>query len=102
MKLSEFEKLSTSDADDSDVIVSAVVSASDDEVDESRNLDLLYAKDSTSALPLDDPEDNWPPVSWEVFADWLPFFDLGVPGALSLFFEWWDSAFVIGFVLTDC
>lgn len=90
MRTSEFEKIPTSDTDDASIIVSAVVSASDEEVIESPALDLHCAEDCT--LPLDDPEDNWPPISWEVFADWQPFFDLGLPGALSLFFEWWVSA----------
>lgn len=35
-----------------------------------------------------DPEDNWPPLSVEIFHDWLPFLALGVPGAVSLFIEW--------------
>lgn len=36
----------------------------------------------------DDPEDNWPPLSAEIFHEWLPFLALGVPGAVSLFIEW--------------
>eukprot|EP01035_Chromulina_nebulosa_P023397 gene23397-30322_t len=90
----EFVKIPTSEADDASVLVSAMVSASHEEVIESPALDLHCAEDCS--LPHDDPEDNWPPISWEVFADWQPFFDLGLPGALSLFFEWGSFEMVAG------
>ena len=98
VKSFEFEKIPTSEADDASVLVSAVVSASDEEVIESPALDLHCAEDCS--LPHDDPEDNWPPISWEVFADWQPFFDLGLPGALSLFFEWWVFVTVNAFCVS--
>ena len=75
----EFEKLSTTDIDDAEV--STELKYDDVEFDESNDV-------IDVALPTDNPEDNWPPISWDVFSGWQPFFDLGLPGALSLFFEW--------------
>ena len=77
MRPSKFEKISTSDTEDTKML--AELKCNDFELDES----------SSVALTIDDPEDNWPPISWEIFSDWQPFFDLGLPGALSLFFEWY-------------
>jgi len=39
-----------------------------------------------------DPEDNWPALSLDIFRGWYPFFELGLPGALSLFLEWFYSS----------
>jgi len=36
----------------------------------------------------DDPEDNWPEPSFDLFRDWFLFLSLGVPAAASLFVEW--------------
>ena len=36
-----------------------------------------------------DPEDNWPPWGPEVFQEWGQFLRLGIPGAASLFIEWY-------------
>ena len=44
----------------------------------------------------DNPEDNWPPPSRDIFTDWQPFFMLGVPGAVSLFVEWGSFELVAG------
>jgi hypothetical protein len=44
----------------------------------------------------EDPEDNWPPLSRDVFRDWGSFLSLGIPGAISLFFEWGTFEAVAG------
>jgi hypothetical protein len=43
-----------------------------------------------------DPEDNWPPLSLNLFKDWGTFLQLGVPGALSLMLEWGSYEMVAG------
>lgn len=48
----------------------------------------VAASDRDIAVPETDPEDNWPNLSRNIFLDWGSFLSLGVPGALSLFFEW--------------
>jgi MATE family multidrug resistance protein len=51
---------------------------------------------SKEMLHTDDPEDNWPPLSRHIFRDWGAFLQLGIPGALSLFFEWGSFEAVAG------
>jgi len=41
-------------------------------------------------------EDNWPALSCNIFRDWQPFLALGIPGALSLFFEWGSFESIAG------
>ena len=48
----------------------------------------VAASDKDAAVPESDPEDNWPALSANILYDWKSFLSLGVPGALSLFFEW--------------
>ena len=50
----------------------------------------MYGSTNTYTTPGDfiDPEDNWPALSMDIFRGWYPFFELGLPGALSLFLEW--------------
>jgi multidrug resistance protein, MATE family len=48
----------------------------------------VAASDRDVAVPETDSEDNWPILSRNIFLDWGSFLSLGVPGALSLFFEW--------------
>jgi Na+-driven multidrug efflux pump len=42
---------------------------------------------ATAAI-VDDPDDNWPPLSRDVLRGWSSFFKLGAPSAASLVLEW--------------
>lgn len=64
---------------------------SDDEEDNSRDIDELIAspkKLSAEKNNAEDPEDNWPSFSRAIFEDWETFLHLACPGAASLFMEW--------------
>eukprot|EP00607_Mallomonas_marina_P008797 CAMPEP_0182418716 /NCGR_PEP_ID=MMETSP1167-20130531/3085_1 /TAXON_ID=2988 /ORGANISM="Mallomonas Sp, Strain CCMP3275" /LENGTH=522 /DNA_ID=CAMNT_0024593049 /DNA_START=341 /DNA_END=1909 /DNA_ORIENTATION=+ len=51
--------------------------------------DSVQDKDATEAEEeAEDPDDNWPPLSTEIFSDWWPFLRIGLPSGLSLFIEW--------------
>ena len=66
-----------------------------------------YARASASATTsitpdIDTPpydikmEDNWPPISRSILEDWKPFLELGISGAISLFFDWGSLELVAG------
>jgi hypothetical protein len=42
-------------------------------------------KSSRGTAGTEDPEDNFPPITFDVFHGWFQFLKLGIPGAASLF-----------------
>jgi hypothetical protein len=42
-------------------------------------------KSADTGTVSEDPEDNFPAITFSVFQEWIPFLKLGIPGAASLF-----------------
>ena len=69
---------------DSDSEVESLLNSNDG----SSNKNDIY-NDDLDLIPEQDSEDNWPPVTIKtVFSGWAPFLQLAIPGAASLFVEW--------------
>lgn len=73
--VNSFEKLTTLDQDE-------------DFCNEEEESNIREGASASAFFMHEDSEDNWPPPSWQILRGWQPFFELGLPGAMSLFFEW--------------
>jgi hypothetical protein len=70
----ERDQLASSNSEDSGDI-EAKLPASKRTTDKAASISILS----------EDPEDNFPPITFSVFQEWVQFLKLGIPGAASLF-----------------
>ena len=73
-----YDIISDNEITDNDIIINNEV------IDNKINIENIM----TSKSQILEIEDNWPNLSLAIFTDWYPFFQLGLPGAISLFLEW--------------